>query len=85
MQEAGLPQRVIEEGNGILAKSGNEFSGVFGTFKSFLNSYGDEFIAANTRGSDFQLRNLRESNTTIYLVVRNSDQSRLRMFASLFF
>ncbi|SEP43172.1 type IV secretory system conjugative DNA transfer family protein [Nitrosovibrio sp. Nv6] len=81
----GLPQRVIEEGNGILAKSGNEFSGVFGTFKSFLNSYGDEFIAANTKDSDFQLRNLRESETTIYLVVRNSDQSRLRLFATLFF
>jgi type IV secretion system protein VirD4 len=81
----GLPQRVIEEGNGILAKSGNEFSGVFGTFKSFLNSFGDEFIAANIRASDFRLRDLRESDTTIYLVVRNSDQSRLRLFASLFF
>ncbi len=80
-----LPQRIVEEANGILAKSGNEFSGVFGTFKSFMNSYGDPFIAANTRRSDFRLRDLREADTTVYLVIRNSDQTRLRPFATLFF
>jgi type IV secretion system protein VirD4 len=82
---ADLPQRVIEEGNGMVSKSANEFSGVFGSFKSFLNVYGDENIARNTSRSDFRLRDLREADTTIYLVIRNSDQSRLRSFATLFF
>lgn len=81
----GLPQRVIEEGNGIMAKSPNEFSGVFGTFKSFLNAYGDEYIAANTSRSDFRLRDLRAADTTVYLVIRNSDQTRLKPLATLFF
>lgn len=81
----GLPQRIIEEGNGLMAKSPNEFSGVFGTFKSFLNAYGDEYIAANTSRSDFRLRDLRSAQTTIYLVIGNPDQTRLKPLASLFF
>lgn len=81
----GLPERIVLEGNGLLAKAHREFAGVLGTFKSFMNVFLDGRVAKNLSGSNFSLPDLRKETTTIYLAVKNTDQTRLKPLLSLFF
>lgn len=84
-ENPNLPKRLMIEGNGLLAKADKEFGGVMGTFKSCMNIFLDARVAKNVSGSDFSLWDLRSERTTIYLTVKNTDQSRLKPLLSLFF
>lgn len=80
-----LPGRIKTEGNGLLAKAEKEFAGCLGTFKSKMGIFLDARVANNLSGSDFSLWDLRKEMTTIYLCVKNTDQSRLKAILTLFF
>ncbi len=80
-----LPDRIIAEGNLMIAKAYREFSGVFGTYKSCMNIFFDARVAKNLSASDFSLKDLRTEKTSIYLTVKNADQTRLKPILTLFF
>jgi len=84
-EEKELPQRVIIEGNSLLGKADREFSGVLGTYKSYMNIFLDSRISKNLSGSNFSLKSLRAEKTSIYLTVKNADQTRLKPILTLFF
>lgn len=80
LDEAGedLPQRIREEGNGMLQKGDKEFGSVFGTFKSGLQAFADPIVAENTGGDcDFSAAALRAESTTVYVKVSPEDIGRL--------
>ncbi|MBW1615590.1 MAG: type IV secretory system conjugative DNA transfer family protein [Deltaproteobacteria bacterium] len=80
-----LPDRVTLEGNALIAKAEREFSGVLGTYKSYMNIFSDSRVAKNLSRSDFSLKDLRKEKTSIYLTVKNADQTRLKPILTLFF
>ena len=80
-----LPDRIKTEANGLLAKADKEFASVLGTFKSFMNVFLDARVSRNLAESDFSLWDLRKEPMTIYLTVKNTDQTRLKTLLSLFF
>jgi len=83
--EASLPDRVIQEANGLIAKADKEFSGCFGTFKKGLNVFGDARVARASSRSDFSLLGLRSEPTTVYVTVRPNDSERLAPYLRLLF
>ena len=85
LSEAELPQRLTLEGNSLISKADREFSGVFGTYKSYMNIFLDTRVSLNLSKSDFYLKELRQEKTSIYLTVKNADQTRLKPILSLFF
>lgn len=73
-----LPQRIREEGNGMLQKGDKEFGSVFGTFKSGLQAFADPIVSENTSGAcDFSAKALRLEPTTVYIKVAPEDIGRL--------
>lgn len=80
-----LPNRIVTEGNGLMAKAEKEFAGVLGTFKSAMNIFLDPNVRRNVSKSDFSLWDLRREPTTIYLCVNPNDQVRLQKLLGLFF
>lgn len=64
----------------LLNKSDNERSGVLSTAMSFLGLYRDPIVSANTRYSEFTIRDLmhHDDPVSLYLVVPPSDLSRTR-------
>ncbi len=64
----------------MLNKADNERSGVLSTAMSFLSLYRDPIVAMNTRRSEFKVDDLMnfECPVSLYLVVRPSDQARLK-------
>ncbi|MCP3944149.1 MAG: type IV secretory system conjugative DNA transfer family protein, partial [Desulfobacteraceae bacterium] len=81
----GLPERAVLEGNGLLNSPDGEFGSIVSTFKTNLSVFFDPRVSANLSGSDFSLMDLRKERTTIYITVKNSDQTRLKSIMSLFF
>lgn len=80
LDEAGdeLPQRIREEGNGMLQKGDREFGSIFGTFKAGLDAFADPVVAENTQGEcDFSAKMLRAESTTVYVKVSPEDIGRL--------
>ena len=84
-EQPRCPERVMLEGNSLLNAPEGEFGSIVSTFKTNLQVFFDERVAANMSGSDFKLADLRRERTTIYITVKNSDQSRLKNIMSLFF
>lgn len=80
LDEAGdeLPQRIREEGNGMLQKGDKEFGSVFGTFKSGLAAFADPVVSVVTGDEcDFSAKELRNGITTVYIKVAPEDIGRL--------
>lgn len=69
----------------MLNKADNERSGVLSTAMSFLSLYRDPVVAMNTARSEFKISDLmnHESPVSLYLVVRPSDQARLKPLTRL--
>lgn len=80
-----LPERVLFEGNGLIGTPDTEFGSIVSTFKTNLNVFFDTRVAENMSGSDFTLMDLRKERTTIYITVKNSDQTRLKSIMALLF
>jgi len=80
-----LPERVRLSGNGLIGKPENEFGSIVSTFQTNLAVFFDERISKNMSDSDFCTKDLREECTTIYLWIKNSDQTRLKNVVTLFF
>jgi type IV secretion system protein VirD4 len=83
--KTAVPDRLKIEGAGLAGKAYKEFSGMVGTCKSYLQVFLDETVAKNTSVCDFSIKKLRQERTTIYLMVKASDQTRLKPLLSLFF
>lgn len=80
-----LPERIRLEGNSLLSTAEGEFGSIQSTFKTNLGVFFDPRVAENFSTSDFALADLRHECTTIYLIVKNADQNRLRKALGLFF
>ncbi|WP_022669441.1 type IV secretory system conjugative DNA transfer family protein [Desulfospira joergensenii] len=80
-----FPERVRFEGNGLMNTPEGEFGSIVSTFKTNLSVFFDTRVAENFSGSDFALKDLRTERTTIYLTVKNNDQTRLKSLLALFF
>ncbi|PSD28855.1 hypothetical protein C7E18_00120 [Stenotrophomonas maltophilia] len=76
---------VASSARDMLNKAENERSGVLSTAMSFLSLYRDPIVAMNTRCSEFKIADLMnyEVPVTLYLVVRPSDQDRLKPLVRL--
>lgn len=76
---------VASSARDMLNKADNERSGVLSTAMSFLTLYRDPIVAMNTRQSQFKISDLMndESPVSLYLVVRPSDQARLKPLTRL--
>lgn len=73
-----VPQRIQEEGNGMLQKGDREFGSVFGSFKGGLAAFADPVVAEITGGAcDFSAQAMREEVTTLYICVAKEDMERL--------
>ena len=83
--ETTLPKRVLYAGNSLINSPEGEFGSILSTFQTNLSVFFDSRVAANLSGSDFSLKDLRNERTTIYLTVKNSDQTRLKSILGLFF
>lgn len=79
------PPRIIEEGNGALAKAENEFAGVFSSFKADLNAFADPYIKKTLSGNDFNFADFRKERHSLYLIVKAEDVERLAPIVRLFF
>ncbi|MCD0253106.1 type IV secretory system conjugative DNA transfer family protein [Xanthomonas campestris pv. campestris] len=76
---------VASSARDMLNKADNERSGVLSTAMSFLSLYRDPIVAMNTRGSEFKVADLmnHEFPVSLYVVVRPSDQARLKPLTRL--
>jgi len=76
---------VASSARDMLNKAENERSGVLSTAMSFLSLYRDPIVAMNTRRSEFKIADLMNHDVpvTLYLVVRPSDQDRLKPLVRL--
>lgn len=89
LDSAGNPTKVhpvvASSARDMMNKADNERSGVLSTAMSFLSLYRDPTVARNTRTSEFKISDLMndESPVSLYLVVRPSDQSRLKPLTRL--
>ena len=83
--ESSLPERIRLGGNSILNTPDGEFGSIVSTFETNLSIFFDSRVAENMSGSDFTLMDLRKERTTIYITVKNSDQTRLKSIMALFF
>lgn len=83
--EDDLPERIVIEGNSIVSKAENEFSGVLSSFSSAMDIFLDPRVANNTSKSDIRITDLRTKRSSIYLVVSNQDAKRLKAILTLFF
>lgn len=84
-EETDLPTRVKEEGNSLLNKAGNEFSGVFSTFKEKINVFADDRVKHAMSGSDFNAQDFRCTGLSLYVQVKLVDMARLRVLLNLLF
>ncbi len=80
-----FPSRIRLEGNSMIAKAEKEFAGVLSSCKSAMSVHLDENVAENMSASDFNIKDLRDETTTIYLCVKNVDQTRLSPLLTMFF
>lgn len=80
-----MPDRIREEGNGLLQKPANEFGSVFSTYKSKLNVFADPYVAKCLSGNDFVFSDFRKNRTSLYLVVKAQDVERLAPVVTLLF
>lgn len=79
------PDRIMEEGNGALAKAEKEFAGVFSSFKADLNAFADPYIKKTLSGNDFNFADFRKERHSLYLIVKAEDVERLSPIVRLFF
>ncbi len=83
--EGTLPPRILEEGNGALAKADKEFAGVFSSFKAALNAFADPYLKRTLGSNDFVFSEFRKERHSVYLIVKAEDVERLAPVVRLFF
>lgn len=70
--------------NGFLSKAGKEQSGVLSSLQTALSLFSNPYIDRATSSSDFDLRELRRTPTTVYLGVMPRDIARLAPLLNIF-
>ncbi|BBD10148.1 type IV secretory system conjugative DNA transfer family protein [Desulfovibrio ferrophilus] len=80
-----LPSRVFKEGTRFRDMEQKQFDSVTSTFEAKLQVYLSGTVARNVSSSDFSIRELRREPTTIYVVIKEADQERLKGLISAFF
>lgn len=80
-----LPERITMEGTRFRDMEAKQFDSCMGTFEAKTQVYLSGTVARNVSKSDFSIRQLRKVPTTIYLIVKESDQERLKGLLSAFF
>lgn len=71
---------VSSAGQDMIDRPDEEAGSVLSTAKSYLSLYRDPVVAANTRSSDFRIRDLMNSDqpVSLYIVTQPNDKARLR-------
>ncbi|RDH91345.1 MAG: hypothetical protein DIZ77_11250 [endosymbiont of Seepiophila jonesi] len=80
-----MPDRIRQEGNGLIQKPENEFGSVFSTYKSKLNVFADPYVAKALSGNEFTFSEFRKNRTSLYLVIKAQDVERLAPVVTLLF
>lgn len=80
----GMPEILKQSLNRMVAKEDKEFSSVFSTMTGFLEIFAEPKIENAFSACDFNIYDLREETTTIYLHVPPQDIERLYKLISLF-
>jgi len=86
LKEDKLLPELKKDGTGVLlaADSENQWAGVMGELREFLEPFGEKTIANALSGEcDFTDETLRNKKTTIYLKVRDKDKKRLKPVMSI--
>lgn len=81
---AKLDPFTVMQFHGFLGKAGKEQSGVLSSLKTALSLFSNPYIDRATSSSDFDLRDLRRTPTTLYLGVMPRDIARLGPLLNIF-
>ncbi|WP_424686518.1 MAG: type IV secretory system conjugative DNA transfer family protein [Halarcobacter ebronensis] len=72
-----IPARIKEEAIAVKKKADKEYSGVYSSFKSPLNIFGNSIIAENFSTNEFNIEDFRKEISTVYISINEKDLKRL--------
>ncbi len=84
-QEIKVPERLFVEAKGLANIPPETFGGIMTNAQASLQIFLDAKIKENTSKNSFSFKNLKKERTSIYIIIKEADQSRLKGLTSMFF
>ena len=85
VEESFVRDRTRAAMNGLLSQAPDTFASILGTFREPLNAWVDPILDAATSVNDFDLRQLRRTRMTIYVVIPPHRLAEAKLIVNLFF